>query len=92
MMDLSVWVEVFRLFMQIMVSFAFFMGIILLVSPEAFNMLNQTLSREYGLKKRIIPQLEDKKIDALDRFILQNRILSGAFISVSSFLLLVFPK
>ena len=87
--------QAFNLIFLLLVSFSFFMGIVLMVSPEAFDLLNKALSREYGIKTRILPKLELTAIHVLDKIITKNRshgIIAGFIISTISFLLILFRK
>jgi len=81
-----------NLFFYIMVSFGFFIGIILMVAPEAFDSLHKSLQREYGLKIRLIPRIENTSVDVIDRTIIKNRVMSGLAISVTAFILLLLYK
>ena len=76
-------------FFSIMVSLAFFVGIVLMISPEAFASLHKALQKEYGLKKRLIPGIEDTVFDAIDKFLVQNQFFAGLMIAVTSFVLLL---
>ena len=80
-----------KTFFHIMISFAFFIGIILAVAPGAFDSLNQAMQKEYGIKKRIAPQLEDPSFDT-DKYIMRVRVIVGPTIAIVSFLLLLFAK
>ena len=87
--------EAFRLIFYFLVSFSFIMGIVLMVSPEAFDTLNKALSKEYGIKTRILPKIELTVIHVLDKVITKNRahgIIAGFIISTISFLLILFNK
>ncbi len=81
-----------EMFFYIMISFAFFIGIILTVAPDAFEALNRAFQREYGVRTRLLPKLEDTYIDVIDRAISKNRVLAGVIISVSAFILLLIYK
>ncbi len=81
-----------KIFTYILLSFAFFVGIMLIVSQEAFVTFNRALSREIGLKKRLIPKLEDKQYQFIDFLILKYPMIAGLLISVSSFMLLLMYK
>ena len=81
-----------QMFFHIMISFAFFVGIVLMVSPEAFDALNRSLKKEYGLKTRIIPMLENTSIDVVDKFVVRNRVIAGIIIAITSFILLLIYK
>ena len=78
-----------RFFFHIMVSFAFFVGLILMASPEAFETLNRALQKEYGLKTRIIPSLENTSIDVIDKAVIKSRVIGGMVIAIASFVLLL---
>ncbi len=81
-----------QMFFYIMISFSFVIGIILTVAPEAFEKLNQALQKEYGIKKRILPKLEDTKFDVIDKILIRKRAVAGVIISVLSFILLLIYK
>ncbi len=72
-----------------MVSVAFFTGIILMVSPGIFDKLNRALQREFGIKKRIAPILEDTQFDFVEKAALRNRAITGLLLTLSAFLLLL---
>ncbi len=75
-----------------LVSFGFFVGIVLMASPEAFDALNRSLSKEYGIKTRLIPKIELTAIHVIDKFVTKNRwhgIIIGFTISMVSFILLL---
>ena len=76
----------------LMLSFSFFIGIILLVSPNAFDALNTALQKEYGIKRRLAPKVEDSRIDFVDRILLKYRTLAGLLIALSAFALLILYK
>ena len=81
-----------KLFFNIMVSFAFFIGIILMAAPEAFQSVDNAMKKEYGIKKRLVPKLEDASVDAVDKFVIRNRVVFGVLIAIASFsLLIIFP-
>ncbi len=79
-----------QVFFNIMVSLSFFVGLILLVSPTAFKEFDKALQKEYGSKIKLVPHLENTYIDAIDRFILSNRVAAGAVIVVAAFIMLLF--
>ena len=81
-----------NMFFYIMVSIGFFVGIILMVAPEAFDSLHKSLQREYGLKIRLVPKIENTSVDVIDRAIIKNRVMSGLIISVAAFVLLLLYK
>ena len=86
-LDLSV-----NFIVYLMLSFAFFVGILLMVSQEAFVQFNNSLEREYGMKRRIIPKMEDTCFDFIDKVLIRYRVLAGLIISVCSFALLLAYK
>ena len=77
------------MFFDIMITLSFLIGIILIVSPEAFDFLNRALQKEYGLKTRLFPRLEDTSIDLVDKTIIKNRTICGLILSIVSFILLL---
>ena len=81
-----------RMFSFLMLSFAFFVGIMLVVSQEAFEIFNRALLREIGLRKRLLPGIEDTKFSFVDFVILKFPLVAGLIISVSSFILLLIYK
>jgi len=78
-----------EMFFKIMVSFGFFIGIVLMISPEAFESLNKKLQKEYGLRMRLVPKIEDKYVDVIDRAVVKNRIIAGMIIAITAFILLL---
>ena len=81
-----------ELIFYFLVSLGFFVGIVLMVSPEAFDVLNKALSKEYGIKTRLIPRIELKAIHILDKIITKNRthgMIIGFIIASASFVLLL---
>ncbi len=87
--------EIFTLIFRFLVSFGFFAGIVLMVSPEAFDALNRALSKEYGIKTRLLPKLELTCIHVLDKIVTKKRshgIIAGFLISTISFILLLAYK
>lgn len=78
-----------QIFFRLMVSFAFFIGVVLLVSPEAFEALNKSFQKEYGLKIRIFPKLEDTTVNIVDKTIIKHRVFAGFLISLTAFFLLL---
>lgn len=81
-----------ELIFYILVSLGFFVGIVLMVSPEAFDELNKALSKEYGIKTRLLPRIELKAIHVLDKVITKNRMhgmVVGFIISVVAFVLIL---
>jgi len=74
---------------RLMLSLSFFVGIMLIVSEEAFYHFNKALQREYGMRKRLISNLEDSSNNFLDWLVLKYRMLSGVLIAVAGFILLL---
>lgn len=81
-----------NMFFYIMVSFGFVIGIMLMVSPESFESFHRSLQREYGLKVRLVPRIENTTIELIDKAIIKNRVMSGLVISVTAFILLLLYK
>ena len=79
-------------FFYIMTSFAFFVGIMLIVSYKSFETFNTSLQKEYGLKKRIAPKIENTSGIFIDWIVSRYPLISGIFISVVSFILLLVFK
>ena len=82
----------FRIVFYIMISFAFFVGILLMVSQEAFDSFNRDLQKEYGIKRRLFPKIEDSNFNFIDYLLLKNRLIAGLLITVISFVLLLIYK
>ena len=59
--------EYFKIIFYILVSMAFVTGVILMVSPNTFEALNKVLRKEFGLRKKFFPKLEDEKIEVIDQ-------------------------
>ncbi len=76
----------------LMLSFSFFVGVMLLVSQEAFEHFNAALQKEYGIKKTLLPKLENTRTTFVDWIILKYRFVSGILITVISFILLLMYK
>ena len=91
-MDFWGWQPSVQKISDIMISFAFFIGIVLVISPKAFYTLNKAFQREYGIRRRILPKLEDVRIDVIDKIVIKNRIIAGLAISIISFILLLVKK
>ena len=81
-----------NMFFYIMVSFGFVIGIVLMVSPEAFESLNWAMQKEYGLKIRLVPKIENTTMDFIDKTIVRNRVTAGLVITVMAFVLLIVYK
>ena len=81
-----------RMFFIMMVSFSFFVGVFLMASPDAFKAIDKALQKEYGIKTRFVPHIENSYFDALDKFILKNRVKAGFFIAAFAFILLLVNK
>ena len=84
--------ESLSMIIYFMLSFAFFVGIMLLVSQESFVHFNSALEKEYGLKHRLIPKIENTQNKFVDFAILKYRMISGVLIVVTSFVLLLIYK
>lgn len=76
----------------ILVSIGFTIGIILMVAPKAFDTFNEALQREYGIKKRFIPKVEDTKVGDIDGLCRKNTVITGMLISILCFMLLLIFK
>ena len=81
-----------KILIYIMISFSFFVGIILMVSQEAFSAFHKSLQKEYGLKRRLSPKIENTYIDFIDRVLMKYRVLAGMLISLTAFFLLLMYK
>ncbi|OGX08859.1 MAG: hypothetical protein A2Z88_09970 [Omnitrophica WOR_2 bacterium GWA2_47_8] len=88
----DIFIDWFQTMIYIMISLAFFVGILLLVSQEAFNVFNDDLKKEYGVKKRLFPRIEDKWFDFVDFIILKHRFWAAILITVTAFILLLVYK
>ena len=78
-----------RFLANLMLSLAFFVGILLMVSRDAFVTLNKDLQREYGIKRRMAQKLEDVHIDVVDRTFLKYPVPAGLLIAIAAFILLL---
>lgn len=81
-----------QFFVYLMISFAFFVGILLLVSQDAFSTFDRELQKEYGVKKRFFPKIEDFHINFIDVVVLKYRVLAGLIITITAFILLLIYK
>jgi len=81
-----------QMIVYLMLSLAFFVGIMLVVSQEAFHHFNDALRKEYGIRQRFFRKLEDNEFHFVDWLILRYRLLAGILISVSAFVLLLIYK
>ena len=79
-------------FFYIMTSFAFFVGIMLIVSYRSFESFNASLQKEFGLKKRVAPKIEDTSNAFIDWIVSRYPLISGILISVIAFILLLVFK
>lgn len=84
--------EFARVINSLLLSFAFFVGIMLLVSRNAFTQFDSALQKEYGLKYQLLPKLEQPKIQFVDWLLLRYRFFSGLLISISAFILLLLSR
>ena len=80
------------MFFYIMVSIGFVIGIILMVAPEAYELLSKALNREYGLKHRFFRKIENDKFENLDRFATRHSVVIGMILSITTFILLIIYK
>ena len=78
-----------RVLVDLMLSFSFFVGLILVVSREAFGAFHKALQKEYGLKRRLAPKLEDSGSDIIDKILMKYRVFAGLIISITAFFLLL---
>ena len=85
-------IDGFKLVIYFMLSLAFFVGILLLVSQEAFNIFNDDLKKEYGIKKRLFPKIEDQWFNLVDFVVLKYRFWAAILITVAAFILLLLYK
>ena len=92
MLDMMGIIDAAQFFIFMMLSFAFFVGILLLVSHEAFSMFNKDLQKEYGVKKRFFPKIEDSWYGFVDFLLLKYRFVSGLFIAIIAFILLSYKS
>ncbi len=81
-----------KMVFYILISFSFVIGIILMISPEGFDALNKSFQKEFGIRTRLVPKLEDTFIDVIDRAMIKNPVIAGLCISVTSFFLLLIYK
>ena len=81
-----------KVLVDLMLSFSFFVGIVLMVSSEAFGAFHKALQKEYGLKRRLAPKLEDTKFDIIDQVLMKYRVFAGMLICLTSFFLLLLYK
>ena len=92
MLEMTGLLESAQFFSYLMLSFAFFVGILLMVSQEAFYYFNKALQKELGLKKKVLPRVEGKQIHFVDWLVLKYRFVSGLLISIAAFVLLLVNK
>ena len=78
-----------KVLVDLFLSFSFFVGIVLMVSREAFGAFHQALQKEYGLKRRLAPKIEDKRFDLVDKILMKYRVFAGMLICVTTFFLLL---
>jgi len=87
------WLDLAVEFLKEMVLYlAFFVGIMLMVSKQSVERLNQDFQKEAGIRKRIWPQLENKASFAIDRILLKHSFWTGLFIAITSFSFLLADK
>lgn len=63
-----------------------------MVSYEGFKKFDASLQKEYGMKKRIIPKIENTFGVFADWIVSRYPLISGIFICVMSFMLLLMYK
>jgi hypothetical protein len=62
--------------------------LLLIIYPQSLQDTNEALAeKEYGIKRRIIPLLEEKKIRIIDEFVLGYRTLLGVVFAILAFIL-----
>jgi hypothetical protein len=88
----SITASSFNLMFYLLVSVGFVVGLILMVAPQAYDAFNIALQKEYGIKKRFIPKIEDAKNEALDAACKENRVIAGMLLCIVSFVLLLIFK
>ena len=81
-----------KMMVYLLLSLSFFIGILLMISQESFSALHKVLQEEYGIKKKLVPMMEDVYIDVVDKFLVRNRLWAGLFIAIASFTLLLINK
>ncbi|MDD4956933.1 MAG: hypothetical protein PHH49_06300 [Candidatus Omnitrophica bacterium] len=76
------------------ITVLFIIGLLLLVvNPQSLKTTNEILAeREYGIKKKIIPILEEKKIRVIDEFVLGYRPLLGVIFTITAFVLAFYRR
>ena len=89
MLELSGILEAGDFIYTIALCFAFFMGIMLIVSREAVECLNKDFQREYGWKRYVLSQLEEPKYKFIDAVVMKYPLWVGLLVSITSFLLLL---
>ncbi|MFC1593981.1 hypothetical protein ACFL38_01495 [Candidatus Omnitrophota bacterium] len=82
-----VWFEIFRVIVMALMFFALAGTIIVLCSPRLYKALNGMLIREYGLKKRIAPALEQDVMTFDEWFFTRRKSLSICCIAACVFVL-----
>jgi len=92
MLDVLGIADGYQVFIYLMLSFAFVVGLMLTVSEESFEHFRRSLEKEYGYKKRLFPKIEHIQNHFIDWLVLKYRILFGMFITVSAFVLLLLFK
>ena len=85
-------IESAEMFVYLMLSLSFFVGIMLIVSYEAFRHFDAALKKEYGWRRRLFPKIEDTSNTLVDVIITKYPLTSGIIIAVSAFILLLLYK
>ena len=82
----------FHMIFYIIISLGFAVGIIIVVAPDAFEILNKALNKEYGLRFRFFKKIEDSKLGSLERLVAKHSVIIGTILSVITFALLIIYK
>jgi len=82
----------FHMIFYIMISIGFAVGIIIVVAPNAFEILNKSLNKEYGFRFRFFKKIEDSKLGSLERLVAKHSVIVGTILSVITFALLIIYK
>jgi hypothetical protein len=85
-------IESAKMFSYLMLSLAFYVGLMLIISQDAIKQFNHDLQKEMGLKKRVVPKLEDTNFHFVDWLLLKYPTVAGLIISILAFQLLLLNK
>ncbi len=83
---------VLEFLVEMMLYLAFFVGIMLMVSRQSVERLNQDFQKEVGIRKRIWPQVENKASFFIDRILLKYSFWTGLCIAITSFSFILAQK